>query len=93
MKSALCVIALFCLFNLNSYAQVVNSPPAGGYRQVLEEVVVKEEEYFPQELDSYARYMPSRGAKAQSGKVGIIDSAAEYSYEIKVGERTFLKAK
>ncbi|MFA4854598.1 MAG: DUF6268 family outer membrane beta-barrel protein [Candidatus Omnitrophota bacterium] len=87
MKSALCAIALFCLFNLNSYAQVVNSPPAGGYRQVLEEVVVKEEEYFPQELDSYVRYMPSRGAKAQSGKVGIIDSASEYNYEIKAWDK------
>ena len=68
-------------------AQAVNPQPVGAYRQALEEVVVKEEEYFPQELDSYARYMPSRGAKAQSGKVGIIDSASEYSYEIKAWDK------
>ncbi|TRZ96116.1 hypothetical protein D4R78_01690 [bacterium] len=53
------------------------------YRQQLERVVVVEEEYFPQELDSYLRFMPSQGADAQSGKVSVTESASEYSYEIK----------
>jgi Domain of unknown function (DUF6268) len=55
------------------------------YRQRLEEIIVEEkpEEILPQELDAYARYMPFEGAKAQSGKVGIFDSASEYSYDIK----------
>jgi hypothetical protein len=90
-KTGLYAILFFCLFNPYAYAQVVNPPPAGNYRQVLEEVVVKEEEYFPQELDSYVRYMPSRGAKAQSGKVGIIDSASEYSYEIKACDKLLVE--
>lgn len=68
-------------------AQAVNPQPSGAYRQTLEDVVVKEEEYFPQELDSYVRYMPSRGAKAQAGKVGIIDASSEYSYEVKAWDK------
>jgi len=71
---------------LNETQDVVMPQPAGTYRQNLDEVVVKEEEYFPQELESYAHYIPSRGAKGQSGKVGIIDSASEYSYEFKIAD-------
>jgi hypothetical protein len=43
----------------------------------------KTEEELSQSLDSYIRYMPSRGVDAQSGKVTIIDSATEYSYEFR----------
>jgi len=87
MKAGLCAILFFCLSGLNAYAQVASPQPAGAYRQTLEEVVVKEEEYFPQELESYAHFIPSRGAKAQSGKVGVIDSSSEYSYEIKAWDK------
>ncbi|MEI6832338.1 MAG: DUF6268 family outer membrane beta-barrel protein [Candidatus Omnitrophota bacterium] len=53
------------------------------YRQQLRKVIAEKEEFLPQELDAYVRYMPPAGAGAQSGKIGITDSAAEYSYEIK----------
>ncbi|MDD5097641.1 MAG: DUF6268 family outer membrane beta-barrel protein [Candidatus Omnitrophica bacterium] len=53
------------------------------YRQELRKIISEKEEFQPQELDAYARYMPSSGAGSQSGKIGITDSAAEYSYEIK----------
>lgn len=55
------------------------------YRQRLESVITKEEkeQNSPQALDFYIRYMPMRPANAQPGKVGIIDSGAEYSYEFK----------
>jgi len=59
-------------------------PVMGDYRQALRKVVEIKEEDFPQEIDYYLRYMPSRGAEAQSGKVGIVDSAWEYSYQVKV---------
>lgn len=34
-------------------------------------------------IDSYVRYLPSRRVDAQSGKIEIVDSGAEYSYELK----------
>jgi len=101
--SVLCVILFFCFFNLNAYAledkaremaqelalnEVRDDAPVSPqYRQSLEQVVVKEEEYFPAELESYVHYIPSCGAKAQSGEIGVIDSASEYSYEIKVADK------
>jgi len=60
-----------------------DSPAISKYRQELRKTIVVKEEYFPQELDSYVRYIGTRGAGSQSGKVGIVDSSAEYSYEIK----------
>lgn len=61
-----------------------NSAPAVlDYRQKLGKIIVAEEEFYQHDLDGYIRYMPSRGADAQSGKVGIIDLATEYSYTIK----------
>ena len=56
------------------------------YRQKLKEIVTEEkpEEQFVQELDSYVRFMPRSKAEVQSGKVGIIDSASEYSYDFKM---------
>ena len=60
-----------------------DSAGTSNYRQELGKAVVVKEEFFPQEFDSYLRYIAPRGASAQSGKVGIVDSAAEYSYEIK----------
>ena len=53
------------------------------YRQELRKPIVEKEEYSPQELDSFVRYVGPRGTSSQSGKVGVVDSAAEYSYEIK----------
>jgi len=53
------------------------------YRQELRKPIVEKEEYLPQELDYYARFIGTSGADGQSGKVGVIDSAAEYSYQLK----------
>ena len=57
---------------------------AADYRQQLGKIVAVEEEFYHHDLDSYVRYMPSCGADAQSGKVALIESAAEYSYTMKV---------
>ena len=67
-------------------AQVDNSNntlPVASYRQELGRTVVVEEEAFKQELDSRTRFMPGTGAKSQPGGVGLIISAAEYSYQTK----------
>jgi hypothetical protein len=53
------------------------------FRQALRKIVVVKEERFAGEFDSYVRYMPSSGAAGQSGKVGVVDSFSEYSYETK----------
>ncbi|MFA4983746.1 MAG: DUF6268 family outer membrane beta-barrel protein [Candidatus Omnitrophota bacterium] len=58
-------------------------PGVTEFRQALRKVIVVKEEQFAGELDSYLRYMPSSGASGQSGKVGIVDSVSEYSYEAK----------
>lgn len=44
-----------------------------------------------QQIDSYFRYIPSRSAKTISGKVGIIESESEYSYEFKVCDKLPVK--
>jgi len=54
------------------------------YRQTLNNIIEEKEELFVNELDAYVRYMPSAGAKSQSGKIGIVDTAQEYSCEAKV---------
>ena len=64
-------------------AQAVSKPVSSAYRQELGKAIVVKEEFLPQELDAYVRYMGSSKAGGQSGRIGIIDSAAEYSYEIK----------
>lgn len=48
-----------------------------------EEVAVKKEGEGPFKFDSYFRYLPTRGAKDMDGRLGIIDSAYEASYEVK----------
>jgi hypothetical protein len=56
------------------------------YRQKLEMVVSNEpaeEEKLPLEANSYIRYMPTRRVDAMPGKIGIIESANECSYELK----------
>jgi len=58
---------------------------ADDYRQKLRKIItVKEEPELHHELDTYACFMPSSGVSGQSGRVGIIDSASEYSYDFKV---------
>jgi len=66
-------------------AEDESSPSIEQYRQALRKTVVLQEEYFPNAMDSYLRQMPSRGAKAQSGSVSIVEAASEYSYQVKVG--------
>jgi hypothetical protein len=56
------------------------------YRQRLKKLITvteEEKEELPQAIDSYVRYMPSRGVDAMSGKVEMVDSSTEYSYELK----------
>ena len=44
-----------------------------------------------QAVDSYVRYMPARHEYGASGKVGIIESGAEYSYEFKAFDKLPVK--
>ncbi len=51
----------------------------------LEAIITEEkEEEVRQHIDSYIRYIPSRKADSQSGKIGIIESNGEYDYEFKL---------
>ncbi len=43
------------------------------------------------QVDSYFRYMPSRGVDAQSGKVEILEADSEYSYEFKAFDKLPVK--
>lgn len=82
----LTLISVLSVYSGNSYAQdnaEERLEGSTGYRQELGKAIVVKEEELPQELDTYARYMGLSGAGNQSGKVGIIDSAVEYSYQIK----------
>lgn len=65
---------------------VKEKAPAKVYRRELERAVIEEEagEVPAQTIDTYFRYIPSRGAKATSGSVAIMDTAAEYAYNFKV---------
>lgn len=47
--------------------------------------------YAQLELDSYIRYIPSRSIEAASGKVEIIESESEYSYELKAFDKLPVK--
>lgn len=42
-------------------------------------------------LDSYFQFMPSRKVDAMSGKVGIMDTDSEYSYEFKAFDKLPIK--
>lgn len=44
---------------------------------------IEEEGARPSELDTVVTFIPSCGAKSQSGKVGLIETESEYSYELK----------
>jgi len=59
------------------------------YRQKLDEAVTREpqEEVFPWEMDSFVRYMPSKTLKGSDGKISIVDTESELSYEFKAGGR------
>lgn len=90
LPSILLIFVIFLFTNLyNSFAQdkVQTESSFPEYRQELGKAIVAREEYLPNELDTYVRYIGSRGAGGQSGKVKIIDSAAEYSYETKLFDK------
>jgi len=54
------------------------------FRQKLgSRITTEKEDEFPSELDTLIRFMPSRGAKSQSGSVGLVISEAEYNYQLK----------
>ncbi len=72
------------IYCLGADTETVAVPVNPEYRQELGHVVTIKEDEFLWELDTYARYLPSRGAYAQSGKVAIVDSASELSYDAKL---------
>jgi len=96
LKSSLFFVLMFTLFLFPSLLIADEAVPVSTlaktqnleeeYRQKLRETITEEkpEEQFVQEFDSYARFMPLSGAQSQSGKVGVIDSASEYSYDFKM---------
>lgn len=51
------------------------------------EHLITEEEEAPQNIYTYIRYMPERKVKAQEGKVTLIDSDMEYSYNFKAFDK------
>ncbi|MFH0762842.1 MAG: hypothetical protein V1925_03005 [Candidatus Omnitrophota bacterium] len=51
---------------------------------ISEKESIEEEDLTPFTYESYARYLPSRKVSAQSGKVELIDTMSEYSYEYKL---------
>ncbi|MFA5157119.1 MAG: hypothetical protein WC532_07010 [Candidatus Omnitrophota bacterium] len=56
------------------------------YRQRLESLISEEpeeEKEMPFEADTFVRYMPQRRVDAMAGKVGIIESGNECSYNLK----------
>jgi len=53
--------------------------------------IVQAEDEPQHNLDAYLRYIPSRSAKTISGKVEIIESEAEYSYQFKVFDKLPVK--
>ena len=46
---------------------------------------------YGQEVEAYFRFMPSSEAKAQPGKLEIIDAGSKYSYELKAFEKVPVK--
>ena len=91
MQMRKCKLVLFifsiCLLMRGYWPDVYAEPSEDTedptYRQKLGHVIEEKEEDFPYELDSYVRYMPSRGARSQAGKVAVTDSASEFSYDFK----------
>jgi len=66
--------------------------PAGiDFRQKLNAIVTdmkrERQEQSAMAVEAYTRYMPSSGAHDMSGDVGVVDSAAEYSYAFKAFDK------
>ena len=69
-------------------AQAVQPQEDIEYRQRLRELItVENKEDLGLAADTYVRYMPSRSLDSQPGKISIIDSASEFSYDFKAGEK------
>lgn len=71
------IISTAIFFSFNSYAETREQAQA--------------EDKPSHRLDSYVRYMPSRSVDAMSGKIEIIESSAEYSYEFKAFDKLPVK--
>src|SRR3990167_3948350 len=75
-------------------AQTVDQPKAGSgaleqagaddFRQRLQEKITASEEDTPLEWDTSALYVPGNTVKAQPGKISILDTESELSYEFKI---------
>jgi len=71
-------------------AQVVE--PDDAYPKRLKQLVTTREERAPevkitQSIDTYGKYMPATKAHNQAGKVGIIDTGAEYNFDFKLFDK------
>jgi len=61
-------------------------PYRGGLKRIIS-VSPGPEDEMPRQLDAYVRYLPSHGANAQSGNIGIVASEYEYSSDFKLFEK------
>lgn len=64
-------------------------PEQDSYRQKLREIITREdrEPEMPQEIDAYVKFMPKTGARELSGSLAVVDSATEYSIDLKAFDR------
>jgi len=86
LKPVLLILFIGLFVQAHCLAADAQNPPgevSPEYRQELGHVIAVKEDDSLWELDTYARYMPYRGANAQSGKVAITESASELSYDAK----------
>jgi hypothetical protein len=84
--SYLILFFLFFLFNVTLAAEVKEEESKALFRQRLGEFIAyeKPKEDFACELDTYLKYIPSRKDKTNSGSISIVQSAAEYSHDLKI---------
>jgi len=82
-------LAVFCPSLKAQTSSQVSVDPEMQFRERLNSEVTedKSEESFHQEIDSYARHMPYTSLKSQEGKLSILDSGSQYSYEFKTFEK------
>lgn len=78
------------LFLLNIYAEEIDrkvqdaSEPSGLEKEIIKERrAPHEDNNSSSEINSYIRYIPSSSAVSQGGKIRIIQSGIEYSYDFK----------
>lgn len=81
-------LSLAFIFSLFSFNFLFAAGEEG--RQVAREIG-EPRWYYNNSVDTYARYMPSRTVKSMSGKVEIIETNFQYSYEFKLFDQLPIK--